>query len=92
MKVQLDLSKHCIETELKRLYNRSVSQYFKLKEEKDSLEELIEHLQQALTGLDFPLLRSRFPELAGDTDKDIFLLTENNDQIHVYVNGKKISW
>ena len=45
MIIELDLSKHCIETEIKRLYNRSVSQYFKPDTDKALLEKQIDVLK-----------------------------------------------
>ncbi|MBW2250191.1 MAG: hypothetical protein JRF60_06080, partial [Deltaproteobacteria bacterium] len=52
MKIKLNLSRHCIETETKRLYNQSVLKYFKA-DDKDRIEKQIETLQNALQTLDF---------------------------------------
>ena len=52
MKIQLDLSKHCIETEIKRLCNRALSDYFKEVKDKGLIEKIIELTQQALKTFD----------------------------------------
>ena len=62
MVLQLDLSTHCIETELKRQYNKSVSAYFKAgRKEKRLPSQTIEILHQTLETLNFEQLRSQYP-------------------------------
>ncbi|MCG6909538.1 MAG: hypothetical protein LJE94_05375 [Deltaproteobacteria bacterium] len=73
VKIRLDLSRHCVETEIKRLYNRNVSRYFKNRLGRQDIEIQIDLLKQALEQLDFPNLRSRHPILAGNVEGDIFL-------------------
>ena len=73
LKMRLDLSRHCIETEIKRIYNRKVAKYFKDDTPKQALENQIETLKNALEQLDFPYLRSHYPMLAGNGEKNIFL-------------------
>lgn len=66
MKILLNLSKHCIETEAKRLYEESIKQYFKAPDsERPELEEKIEGLRNFLEYTDFNHLRSSHPHLAG---------------------------
>ena len=72
MDIQLDLSAHCIETELNRQYNRAISEYFKGGvEEQKRLEPIIDMLRLALETLDFAKLRSRYPALSGGAHEDI---------------------
>jgi len=73
LKIRLDLSRHCIDTEIKRLYNRKVAHYFKDDNPKQALENQIETLKNALEQFDFRYLRSRHPMLAGSNEKNIFL-------------------
>ena len=74
MEIHLNLSKHCIQTELKRRHNRAVSEYFRAPPEaQPRLEALIETLRLALDKLDFSQLRARFPVLSGGSDLDIRL-------------------
>ncbi|MGD9186874.1 MAG: hypothetical protein PVI89_01605 [Desulfobacteraceae bacterium] len=72
MDVQLDLSTHCIETELNRRYNRAISEYFKAGlEEQKRLEPIIDMLRLALETLDFAKLRARYPALSGGAHRNI---------------------
>ncbi len=89
MKINLNLSWHCIETETKRLYNQSVLKYFKAND-KDRIEKQIEILQNALQTLDFDKLRSTYPELAGHSDDHVELSLNNQNQIIILINGKEI--
>jgi len=89
MKIKLNLSRHCIETETKRLYNQSVLKYFKA-DDKDNIEKQIEILQHALQTLDFGKLRSTHPELGGHCDDHIELSMDDHHQIVVHINGKQI--
>ncbi len=89
MKIKLNLSRHCIETETKRLYNQSVLKYFKA-DDKDHIEKQIEILQHALQTLDFGKLRSTYPKLAGRCDDHVELSINDNNQIIILINGKNI--
>jgi len=66
MKITLNLSRHCIETESKRIYEESLRQYFKAPDSKrPELEKIIEGLRNFLEYSDFKHLRSSHPVLAG---------------------------
>jgi len=87
--MKLDLSKHCIETEIRRLYNRSVSRYIKLKKIDPQLETDIELLKTALERLDFPNLRSGYGELAGRQGNPVVELTAGDDgKVVVRIDGR----
>ena len=90
MKIQLDLTKHCIETELKRRHNRLVSRYFKLKRKDLDLENKIDCIGKALNSLNFQFLRSHFSDLAGNSDKDILLSVDEKGEIHILIEGNEI--
>lgn len=90
MKIKLNLTKHCIETETKRLYNRFLSQYFKPNADKKQLEGRIEILQNALERFDFARLRSAYPELAGNRRDDVALVTRKQHELILVINGKEI--
>jgi len=90
MEIQLNLSRHCIETEIKRQYNKSVSAYFKADaKEKQLLESTIEVMRRALETLNFSHLRTRYPPLAGGTDRHIILSCQN-ENITIAIDGKKL--
>ncbi len=73
MKVELDLKRHCIETEMKRRTNAAISLYFKVDSEKTQLEDEIALIQQALQVFDFLKLRNRWPALSGGSGARVFL-------------------
>jgi hypothetical protein len=78
MDVQLDLSTHCIETEIKRCYNLKISAYFKAGlNERQRLEPIIDMLRLALETFDFAKLRTRYPALAGGRRHNIRLSLKN---------------
>ena len=90
MMIILDLSKHCIETEIKKLYNRSVSQYFKPDADKAQLEKEIEILQKALETFNFNRLRSDYPQLSGHHNDSVALIVNDQNQITLLIEGKPI--
>jgi len=55
----LDLRQHCVETEMKKLYNLALGAYFKPGADKPGLEACIGLLTLALEGFNFPALRGR---------------------------------
>ncbi len=91
MNIKLDLQKHCIETEIKKLHNHLISQYFKSIDNRKQLESKIELLQNALENFDFGRLRSTYIELAGNYDNDVILSYDENKHPEIKINGVKIS-
>ena len=90
MDIRLDLSRHCIETEIKKQYSTAISTYFKAGvAEKRRLEPTIEVIRRALETLDFSHLRTRYPPLAGGTDRNVILACEN-DNLTISIDGKKL--
>ncbi len=91
MKIKLNLSKHCVETELKRLYNRSLSEYFKPGSNREELETIIDVLKTVLENSNFGNLRSTYPKLAGKSGANIVLTTHRQDHVVILINGIKIN-
>jgi hypothetical protein len=90
MEICLDLSKHCIETELRRQHERAISAYFKAgQDEKRQSENIIELAGLALETLDFSHLRSQYPALAGGTDQRV-ALSKDDEKLAIAIEGKKI--
>ena len=90
MKIELDLKSHCIETETKRLYNRSVSQYFLPGADKQRLEKRIEMLKNALETLDFSRLRATYPQLCGGRGDHVAYRLESDGRTAIVINGKRV--
>jgi len=91
MKIKLDLRKHCIETELKRLYNRSLSEYFKPGSNQEQIEKEIDVLKTVLENSNFSNLRSTYPELVGKCEANIVLTIDKQDQVVILINGLEIN-
>jgi nitric oxide reductase activation protein len=90
MEVQLDLSAHCIETEIKKRYNLEISAYYKAAlEEQQRLGPIIDMLRAALETFDFAELRTRHPELAGGADHNVRLFVENK-QVSIAIDNTTI--
>ena len=87
--IQLDLSKHCIETEIKRLHNRAISAYFKTKEDKKTLEQTIAFTRYALESIDFATMRTQYPPLAGNTNLHV-VLSMDSEVVTIFLDGKPI--
>lgn len=91
VRIPLDLSKHCIQTETKRVYNRLLSTCLKPGTGPDSLAEQkqkLELLQQALETWDFAALRAAYPELAGDREAAVVLVTGPDGRLRISLNGR----
>lgn len=89
MKIKLDLSAHCIETEIKRIYNRALSDYFKAGADQGLIEKRIEITQLALKTFDFAQLRIKYAPLAGHTDQ-IILLAQDKNKLSITIDGRPI--
>lgn len=90
MELRLDLSNHCIETEIKRRYNLEISAYFKAGlEEQQRLELIIDMLRLALESFDFARLRARHPELAGGANHNVLIFMKNK-QISIAIDNTTV--
>jgi hypothetical protein len=87
--IRLDLKTHCIETEIRRLFDRAMSDYFRADEARRlELEPRLALLEAALKTLDFADLRTRSPELAGGSGAEAFLKQEESGPVVVSVKKK----
>ena len=93
MNIKLNLSRHCIETEMKRQYNKTISDYFKKKagDDKQALETRIDLLQQGLETFDFNRLRTQYPELRGEAPAAVELTATAGQKPQLLINGKAIN-
>ncbi|MBS3809118.1 MAG: hypothetical protein KGY38_03050 [Desulfobacterales bacterium] len=92
MNIKIPVDKHCIETEIKRRYNRAISAYFKAgdENEKKDLESSIDLLHHALEKLDFNHLRNRYKDLRGESQADVRLFSDDSGAIRLSINGDEI--
>ena len=87
MKIRLDLSKHCIETAIRKQYHKTLSRYFKTPDQREALQAELEILIHALENFDFPLLRRTYPELEGHGGHEIILETDGQNHPVIRLNG-----
>jgi len=74
MKIALNLATHCIETEIRRLFQKAMADYFRADQtRRKALEPRLALLEESFKTFDFGVLRSRCPELAGGTRAAVFL-------------------
>ena len=91
MNIKLSMAKHCVETEIKSLYNQKVSAFFKADEEaRKGLDPQIDLLHRAIENFDFNGLRNRFPDLRGKSDADVRLYDTHSGQPGIRINGEDI--
>lgn len=91
MEIPLDLSKHCIHTEIKRLYTKTIGTCFRQEVDPLEIEEKIETLREALECFDFGHLRSRYGKLCGGyPDCRISLVKDPAGRICISINGDLI--
>ncbi len=89
MDIPLNLKKHCIGTEIRRLYNQSLSQYFMPGADRQMLETKIEMLKTALEQSDFARLRTEYPLLSGGNDAAV-CLSKDGCRPAFFINGVKV--
>lgn len=92
IRINLNLSRHCIETAIRRRYNRCLSRSFKTGTLDKDLECEINLLKTALELLDFSYLRSTWPELAGHGKAMVTLRWDRRNRIGILVNGYPIEF
>ncbi len=91
MNHKLSLAQHCIETEIKKRYNKAVSDYFKSGgDPAGSVEECIDIFQEALETFDFGLLRNRYPALRGNSDAAVSLYRDPSGRLHITIDETDI--
>lgn len=88
--IELDLRKHCIETAIKRLHSRLLSEYFRNREGNVEIEEKLSLLQKAMRRFDFSALRTERKELAGKSDARITLTDNGGSLPGIDIDGRSI--
>ena len=91
IRIPLDLSRHCIETEVKRRFNRTLSGYLKAKGNRAELEKELVLLQTALAEFDFSYLRTSHKDLAGNSAVRVELIDNGGDLPVLTVDGRPIA-
>jgi len=90
VRIELDLSRHCIATEVKRRHNRRISDYFKGRGDSDAVEAEITLLTRALDELDLPALRGRHRLLAGGEVANVVLSGSEETPLSITLEGEPL--
>jgi len=90
VKLTLDLRRHCIETAIRRRYDRALGTYFKNETARPTLEKDIELLREALETLDFPALRGTHRPLAGQTDTLVTLSRDRQGHLSIDIDDQRL--
>jgi len=90
MQIDLNLEKHCIETEIKRRHDRCISRYFKRDGDLSRIEGELELLEEAMRTLDFGTLRSRYADLAGQSEASITLTRDDRALLVILIDGMPV--
>ncbi len=91
VEVRLDLSRHCVETAVRRAYNRAISDYFKPGGATSEREGRIDLLESALSGFDLGGLRGRDPALAGGFSGEVVLGRDPAGRLTLRVDGRPVA-
>jgi len=86
MKIPLNLKKHCIKTEIKKIYEKTLSQCLRQHDDKDEI--LVQILKEILENNDLIFLRGKYPELSGG-DIDISLVIKNNQEKYFEIDSTR---
>ncbi|MGM0417968.1 MAG: hypothetical protein ACQEQS_04530 [Thermodesulfobacteriota bacterium] len=89
-KIDLNLKKHCIKTEIKKQYEKAVSQCLK-KNSDEELENTVESLKNIMENNDLVALRGKHKELAGNTNAKAELYLDDIQKYIVLNNSEKIT-
>ncbi len=85
--IEIDIRFHCIETAVKRSYNRLLYEYLRNKGGDVESEKKLDLLQKALTDFDFPSLRAAHKELAGKSGARVILTDTEGNLPGIIING-----
>lgn len=90
MRIRLDLSRHCIETEIKRIYNRTVSACLKPNADLEALEKVLVLTGAALKRFEFQAQRSAYPILQGGGTARAFLIQDASGEVVIVLDEARI--
>ncbi len=89
-RVYLDLSNRCIQTAIKKKYNRLLAACLQPSPPAPETEEQVELLKYALERFDFPRLRAQYTELAGNYDGEVILVADDDSRPVITIAGQRV--
>lgn len=91
IRIPLDLSSHCIQTEIRRQYNRQLSACLKSAAGDDTAEKKLEILKTSLETWDFPKLRSDHTALCGGRNPEVIVAGDNSGRCFLMLDGQIVT-
>jgi hypothetical protein len=88
--IRLDVSRHCIETAIRKRYNRLVGEVLRSSSMAEDTARELELLKNCLETFDFGRLRMEYPPLAGGSSDAVELEEEKPQQPRLRINGKPV--
>jgi len=89
-RLTLDLRRHCLETAIRRRYNRVLADLLRSRGATPEMERCLAFLKTALEELDFPALRGSHRELAGHCDAEVAIGDDGSGGIGVWIDGRVV--
>ena len=89
MEIVLDLDAHCIETEIRKQYKRTVDQLLRTGTFDGRDERKVEIFKFLLENLCFPVIRSLCEMHLKEKDNQASIV-ENAGRLEIFVNGKSV--
>ena len=89
MEIILDLDSHCIETEIRKQYDRTVKQLLDSGSFDGQEARKVEILKFLLENMPFPVIRSLCETHLQEKDNHAFI-AENAGRLEIFVNGKSV--
>jgi hypothetical protein len=90
LEIEVDLGNHCIETAIKRSYNRILSRFLRGRKADPRSEAELALLEAALVHFDFSSLRTAHKALAGKSGSRIVLTGNGGDLPGISIDGSPI--
>ena len=88
--IRLDVSRHCIETAIRKRYNRLVGEALRSPSMDEDTARELEMLKTCLETFDFGRLRMKYPPLAGHSSDVVELEEKKPQRPRLRINGKPV--
>ncbi len=88
--LDLDLSRHCVLTEIKRRYEQALAEALQSRGEPSESEGVLEFLKAVLEQVDLVRLRGAIPELSGGGASEIRLEPVGAGGMRLMLDGREV--
>ncbi|ACN15433.1 hypothetical protein HRM2_23380 [Desulforapulum autotrophicum HRM2] len=90
MRIKLNLDNHCVETEIRKLYNAKVKSCLRGQTITDHDADVIELLKALLETVDFPGLRSALKAVSGEKTYPAVLVVDRTNKPWIEIKNQRI--